>query len=125
LRYAFIEDHRATWPIAIQCRVLAVSRSGYYQWRRRPVQYASEHYQGVLTQHDIECRLSRKGNCWDNAPVESFFATLKKELVHHETSATRAAARTSLFDYIEVFYNRERRHSALGDMSPVAFEEAA
>jgi transposase InsO family protein len=285
MRYAFIEDHRTTWPIAIQCRVLAVSRSGYYKWRRRPVserakrresltaqirkfhvghhasygsprvfrelrargeavnektvakvmraagiraksqrkfrvtttdsnhtqpvaenvlnreftaekrnqkwvadityiatlegwlylaavidlftrkvvgwsmseridsrlvvdalemavsrelpeaglmahsdrgvQYASEHYQGVLTQHDIECSMSRKGNCWDNAPAESFFATLKKELVHHETYATREAARVSLFDYIEVFYNRERRHSALGYVSPLAFEEAA
>lgn len=285
MRYAFIEDHRATWPIAIQCRVLAVSRSGYYEWRRRPVseraqrresltaqirefhvgphasygsprvhrelrargelvnektvaavmraagiqaksqrkfrvtttdsnhtqpvaqnilnreftaqqrnqkwvadityvatlegwlylaavidlftrkvvgwsmseridsrlvvdalemavsrelpeaglvahsdrgvQYASEHYQGVLTQHDIECSMSRKGNCWDNAPAESFFATLKKELVHHETYATREAARASLFDYIEVFYNRERRHSALGYVSPLAFEQEA
>lgn len=285
MRYAFIEDHRVTWPIAIQCRVLAVSRSGYYEWRRRPVserakrrasltaqirefhvghhasygsprvfrelrargeavnektvakvmreagiqakshrkfrvtttdsnhtqpvaentlnreftaerrnqkwvadityiatlegwlylaavidlftrkvvgwsmseridsrlvvdalemavacelpdaglmahsdrgvQYASEHYQGVLAQHDLECSMSRKGNCWDNAPAESFFATLKKELVHHEKYATRATARASLFDYIEVFYNRERRHSALGYVSPLAFEEAA
>lgn len=291
MRYAFIEDHRATWPIAIQCRVLAVSRSGYYEWRRRPVsdraqrrasltaqirefhvghhasygsprvfrelrargervnektvakvmreagiqaksqrkfrvtttdsnhtqpvaenvlnreftaetrnqkwvadityiatlegwlylaavidlftrkvvgwsmseridsrlvvdalemavsrelpassqlsgaglvahsdrgvQYASEHYQGVLTEYGIQCSMSRKANCWDNAPAESFFATLKKELVHHETYATREAARVSLFDYIEVFYNRERRHSALGYVSPTAFEEAA
>ena len=285
MRYAFIEDHRATWPIAIQCRVLAVSRSGYYEWRRRPVserakrresltaqirefhvghhasygsprvfrelrargeavnektvakvmreagiqaksqrkfrvmttdsnhtqpvaenvlnreftakkrnqkwvadityiatlegwlylaavidlftrkvvgwsmseridsrlvvdalemavsrelpdaglvahsdrgvQYASEHYQGVLTEHDIKCSMSRKANCWDNAPAESFFATLKKELVHHETYATREAARVSLFDYIEVFYNRERRHSALGYVSPLAFAEVA
>ena len=283
MRYAFIEDHHTVWPIAIQCRVLAVSRSGYYEWRRRPVseraqrresltaavrkihvghrqsygsprvhrelraqgeavnektvakvmreagiraksdrkfrvtttdsnhtqpvaenvlnreftaekrnqkwvadityiatlegwlylaavidlftrkvvgwsmsqridsrlvvdalemavarelpdaglvahsdrgvQYASEHYQGVLTQHGIECSMSRKGNCWDNAPMESFFATLKKELVHHETYATREAARVSLFDYIEVFYNRERRHSALGYVSPFAFEK--
>ena len=282
MRYAFIEDHRATWPIAIQCRVLAVSRSGYCEWRRRPmseraqrresltaqirefhvghqasygsprvhqellargevvnektvakvmreagirsktsrkfrvtttdsnhtqpiaenvldreftaekrnqkwvadityiatlegwlylaavidlftrkvvgwsmseridsrlvvdalemavsrelpdaglvahsdrgVQYASEHYQSVLTQQDIECSMSRKGNCWDNAPAESFFATLKKELVHHEVYETREAARASLFDYIEVFYNRERRHSALGYVSPLAFE---
>ncbi len=281
MRYAFIEAHRGTWPIAIQCRVLAVSRSGYYEWRRRPVserakrresltaqirefhvghhasygsprvfrelrargdrvnektvakvmrdagiqaksqrkfrvtttdsnhaqpvaenvlnreftaekrnqkwvadityiatlegwlylaavidlftrkvvgwsmseridsrlvvdalemavsrelpdaglvahsdrgvQYASEHYQVMLTQHDIKCSMSRKANCWDNAPAESFFATLKKELVHHETYATREAARVSLFDDIEVFYNRERRHSALGYVSPVAF----
>ncbi len=285
MRYAFIEAHRGTWPIAIQCRVLAVSRSGYYEWRRRPVserakrresltaqirefhvghhasygsprvfrelrargdrvnektvakvmrdagiqaksqrkfrvtttdsnhaqpvaenvlnreftaekrnqkwvadityiatlegwlylaavidlftrkvvgwsmseridsrlvvdalemavsrelpdaglvahsdrgvQYASEHYQVMLTQHDIKCSMSRKANCWDNAPAESFFATLKKELVHHETYATREAARVSLFDYIEVFYNRERRHSALGYVSPLAFAEVA
>ena len=283
MRYAFIEDHRGEWPVAIQCGVLAVSRSGYYEWRRRPVsqravrresltaevrqihaasrenygsprvhrelqargeavnektvakvmreaglraksqrkfrvtttdsnhtrpvaenvlnreftaqkrnqkwvaditdiatlegwlylaavldlftrkvvgwsmseridsrlvvdalemavqselpeagrvahtdrgvQYASEHDQGVLTQHGIECRMSRKGNCWDNAPMESFFATLKKELVHHETYATREAARTSLFDDVEVFYNRERRHSSLGYVSPVTFEK--
>ena len=89
----------------------------------RGVQYASEHYQGVLTQHDIECSMSRRGNCWDNAPMESFFATLKKELVHHESYATREAARASLFDDIEVFYNRERRHSALGYMSPLTFEK--
>lgn len=285
MRYDFIEAHRTTWPIAIQCRVLAVSRSGYYEWRRRPlserakrraslmvkvrevhaasretygsprvhrdlrangevvnvktvakvmreagirskssrkfrvtttdsnhaqpvaanvlnreftadqrnqkwvadityiatlegwlylaavidlfsrkvvgwsmseridsrlvvdalemavlrelpdaglvahsdrgVQYASEHYQGVLHQYGLECSMSRQGDCWDNAPMESFFATLKKELVHHEEYETRAAARASLLEYIEVFYNRERRHSALGYVSPVAFEEAA
>ena len=89
----------------------------------RGVQYASEHYQSVLTQHDLECSMSRRGNCWDNAPMESFFATLKKELVHHETYATREAARASLFDDIEVFYNRERRHSALGYVSPLTFEK--
>ena len=87
------------------------------------MQYASEHYQGVLRQHDIECSMSRRGDCWDNAPMESFFATLKKELVHHETYATYAAARASLFDDIEVFYNRERRHSSLGYVSPLAFEK--
>lgn len=285
MRYDFIEAHRTTWPIAIQCRVLAVSRSGYYEWRRRPlserakrraslmvkvrevhaasretygsprvhrdlrangevvnvktvakvmreagirskssrkfrvtttdsnhaqpvaanvlnreftadqrnqkwvaaityiatlegwlylaavidlfsrkvvgwsmseridsrlvvdalemavlrelpdaglvahsdrgVQYASEHYQGVLHQYGLECSMSRQGDCWDNAPMESFFATLKKELVHHEEYENRAAARASLLEYIEVFYNRERRHSALGYVSPVAFEEAA
>ena len=69
--------------------------------------------------------MSRKGNCWDNAPAESFFATLKKELVHHETYVTHAAARASLFEYIEVFYNRERRHSDLDYVSPLAFEEVA
>lgn len=91
----------------------------------RGVQYASEHYQRLLKTHRITCSMSRKGNCWDNAPMESFFATLKKELVHHEEYETRAEARHSLFEYIEVFYNRVRRHSALGYQSPAQFAEAA
>ena len=80
----------------------------------RGVQYASEHYQRLLKAHGITCLMSRKGNCWDNAPMESFFATLKKEMVHHEVYETRDEARHSLFEYIKVFYNRVRRHSALG-----------
>jgi transposase InsO family protein len=90
----------------------------------RGVQYASDHYQELLSKHDITCSMSRKGNCWDNAPMESFFATLKKELVHHENYLTHAQARHSLFEYIEVFYNRVRSHSALGYMSPSQFAEA-
>ena len=291
MKYAFIEDHRTTWPIAIQCRVLAVSRSGYYEWRRRPVseraqrresltaqirefhvghhasygsprvhrelrargdkvnektvakvmreagiqaksqrqfrvtttdsnhtqpvakntlnrdftaqqrnqkwvadityiatlegwlylaavidlftrkvvgwsmseridsrlvvdalemavsrelpassqlsgaglvahsdrgvQYASEHDQRTLTTHGLECSMSRRGDCWDNAPAESFFATLKKELVHHEVYETRTEARASLFEYIEVFYNRQRLHSSLSYVSPTDFEASA
>lgn len=88
----------------------------------RGVQYASEHYQRLLRKHGVTCSMSRKGNCWDNAPMESFFATLKKELIHQERYATRAEARRSVFEYIEVFYNRERRHSALGYVSPAEFE---
>ena len=91
----------------------------------RGVQYASEHYQRLLKDHGITCSMSRKANCWDNAPMESFFATLKKELVHHEDYETRAAARHSLFEYIEVFYNRIRRHSAIGYQSPAQFAKAA
>jgi transposase InsO family protein len=68
--------------------------------------------------------MSRRGDCWDNAVAESFFATLKVELVHDALWPTRAAARTALFDYIEVFYNRQRLHSTLGYVSPVEFEEA-
>jgi putative transposase len=90
----------------------------------RGVQYASEHYQRLLQQHGITCSMSRKGNCWDNAPMESFFATLKKELVHHEDYLTRAQARQSVFEYIEVFYNRIRRHSALGYLTPTQFAKA-
>jgi len=86
----------------------------------RGVQYASDRFQAILARHGIVCSMSRKANCWDNAPTESFFATLKKELVHQEHYATRDAARRSLFEYIEVFYNRQRRHSALDYQTPEA-----
>lgn len=90
----------------------------------RGSQYASEHYQRILVGHGIACSMSRRGNCWDNAPMESFFASLKKELVHHEDYATREEAKASIFEYIEVFYNRIRRHSSLGYQSPNEFERA-
>jgi len=90
----------------------------------RGSQYASEHYQRRLAEERIECSMSRRGNCWDNAPMESFFASLKKELVHHEDYATRAEARASIFEYIEAFYNRVRRHSALGYVAPDEYERA-
>ncbi len=89
----------------------------------RGSQYASAHFQDVLTQHQIICSMSRCGNCWDNAPVESFFATLKRELIHRQHYSTRAEARAAIFEYIEVFYNRQRRHSALGYLSPAEFEQ--
>ena len=88
----------------------------------RGSQYASEAYQQLLREENITCSMSRKGNCWDNAMMESFFATLKKERVHQQRYATRAEARASVFDYIEIFYNRQRRHSALGYVSPAEFE---
>ena len=88
----------------------------------RGSQYASEHYQSILAKQGIECSMSRSGNCYDNAPMESFFASLKKELVHHERYPTIEAAKASLFEYIEVFYNRIRRHSALDYRSPAEFE---
>jgi len=88
----------------------------------RGSQYAGHRYQALLHQQGIRCSMSRRGNCWDNAPVESFFATLKKELVHREEYRTRTEAKASLFHYIEVFYNRQRRHSALGYLSPAEYE---
>jgi integrase-like protein len=88
----------------------------------RGVQYASDAYQSLLATHGIEPSMSRTGDCWDNAVVESFFGTLKRELVHHESYASRAEARRSLFEYIEVFYNRRHRHSTLGYRSPAEFE---
>jgi len=100
-----------------------VPEEGLVAHSDRGVQYASEHYQQKLTCHGIICSMSRKGNCWDNAPMESFFATLKKELVHRDHYRTRGQARRSLFEYIETFYNRLRRHSSLGYVSPVEFEQ--
>lgn len=88
----------------------------------RGVQYASDDYQRLLAEHGVECSMSAKGNCYDNAAMESFFATLKTELVHEEDYATHEEARASIFEYIEVFYNRKRRHSSLGYLSPEAFE---
>jgi len=90
----------------------------------RGVQYASNHFQERLAQFGIRGSMSRKANCWDNAPTESLFATIKKELVHQTTFATREAARQSLFEYIEVFYNRQRRHSALDYQTPDATHHA-
>ena len=91
----------------------------------RGSQYASQAFQDRLREHNITCSMSRKGNCWDNAMMESFFATLKKERVFHESYATREEARQSVFEYIELFYNPRRRHSALGYLSPEQFETAA
>jgi putative transposase len=88
----------------------------------RGSQYAGEGYQHLLQSHGIACSMSGKGDCWDNAPMESFWATLKTELVHHEHYATREQARASVFEYIEVFYNRKRLHSSLGYVSPEQFE---
>jgi putative transposase len=88
----------------------------------RGVQYACESYRQMLMENGIEASMSRTGNCYDNAVMESFFSTLKTELVYHQEYATRAQARSSIFEYIEVFYNRQRRHSAIGYKSPEAFE---
>lgn len=89
----------------------------------RGSQYASKIYQAKLKAHGIASSMSGKGECWDNACVESFFGTLKREEVFHERYQTREQARRSVFDFIEVRYNRKRRHSTLGYLSPVKFEE--
>lgn len=88
----------------------------------RGSQYASEHYQRLLSEEGITCSMSEVGQCWDNAPVESFFGRLKCELAPDELFATRDQARAELFEYLEVFYNRVRRHSSLGFLSPVDYE---
>lgn len=84
--------------------------------------YASSMYQQQLLSHQLICSMSRKGECLDNAVAESFFGTLKTELCDHEDYKTKAEAKQSLFEYIEVFYNRQRRHSYLGYVSPVEYE---
>lgn len=89
----------------------------------RGSQYASGDYQKALRDAKIVCSMSRKGNCYDNAPTESFFASLKRELVYRTTFATRAEARSALFEWIAVWYNRKRLHSTLGYVSPEEFEQ--
>lgn len=104
-------------------------------FRRRPLpglihhsdrgsQYCSHDFQKQLAEYGMLASMSRKGNCWDNATSESFFNSLKNERVHGSRYETRDEARADLFDYVEVFYNRSRRHSALGDQSPAAVYEA-
>ena len=90
----------------------------------RGVQYASQALQAKLAEYGMRCSMSRKGNCWDNAPTESFFNSLKNERVHGSRYRTRADAKADVFQYIEIFYNRVRRHSTLGQTSPEQFLNA-
>ena len=88
----------------------------------RGVQYTSSRYRELLDRHGVEVSMSRTGNCYDNAVVESFWGKLKTEMVYHQRFATKAQARAAIFEYIEVFYNRTRLHAALGYVSPEQFE---
>jgi putative transposase len=105
-------------------------------WRRRPTkpvivhsdqgsQYGSDDWVRFCKTHNLLPSMSRRGNCYDNAAAESFFSSLKRERVRRRIYATRKDARADLFDYIEVFYNRTRRHSYLGQVSPAEFEKAS
>jgi putative transposase len=105
-------------------------------WRRKPngkvivhsdqgSQYGSDDWLRFCREHSLEPSMSRRGNCWDNAVVKSFFSSLKKERIKKRIYKTRDLARADIFDYIEVFYNRQRRHSHLGGVSPEAFEQAS
>lgn len=105
-------------------------------WRRKPIhriiihsdqgtQYGSDDWLRFCKEHNFDPSMSRRGNCWDNAVAESFFSSLKKERVKKRIYKTRELARADIFDYIEVFYNRQRRHSHLGGVSPEAFEVAS
>ncbi len=108
--------------MALTRRLKGSSSSELIAHSDRGSQYASEHYRRRLREERIACSMSRRGNCWDNAPMESFFASLKKELVHDEDYATREQAKASIFEYIEAFYNRVRRHSSLGYVAPAEYE---
>ena len=116
---------RMTTDIVIDALAMAWFRRkpapGLIHHSDRGSQYASHAFQGKLAEYGMVCSMSRKGNCWDNAPAESFFNSLKNERVHGTRYATREEAIADLFDYIEVFYNRSRRHSTLGYNSPVQF----
>ena len=86
-------------------------------------QYVADSYQAILAAHQIQPSMSRKGDCWDNAVAESFFHTLKTELVYHHSFKTREQAQWAVFEYIEVFYNRQRLHSANGYLAPLVYEQ--
>jgi transposase InsO family protein len=121
-------DATMTSRLVVDALGMAVARrlpgEGLLAHSDRGSQYASEHYQLLLGKHGIECSMSGVGQCWDNAPAESFFASLKKELTHHEDYQTRQEARASIFEFIEVFYNNQRLHSSLGYVTPAAYEQS-
>lgn len=117
---------RLTGDLTVQALHMALttrpSTAGLLHHSDRGSQYAATSYQRLLDVHGLRPSMSRKGNCWDNACVESFFGTLKRELVYHRHYATRDEAKQDIFEYIEVFYNRQRRHSTLGYRSPAEIE---
>ena len=120
-----MRDHmRTELPLAALTMALQRQRPepGLIHHSDRGSQYASGDYQKALVSARITPSMSRKGNCWDNAPMESFFHTLKTELVHHKNYATREDAKSDLFQYIEGFYNRQRIHSAIGYLTPEQME---
>ena len=121
-------DETMTSRLVVDALDMAVRRrvpeEGLLAHSDRGSQYASEHYQRLLAEHGITCSMSGKADCWDNAPMESFFASLKKELVHGADFATRAAARAAVVEYSEVFYNNKRRHSSLGYVAPAEYEQS-
>ncbi len=98
-------------------------RSGLIHHSDRGVQNASAEFQDLLKAQSIRRSMSREGDCWDNAVAESFFHTIKVELDHGKLDDTRHEAKADIFEYIEVFYNRQRRHSSLGYLSPADFEK--
>lgn len=121
-------DKRMTETLVMNALNMALFRrkisSGLLLHSDRGSQYAAAAFQALLKQHQIVGSMSRKGNCWDNAPTESFFRTLKVECIYQQSIQTREEAKQLIFDYIEVFYNRQRKHSTLNYMSPVDYEKS-
>lgn len=115
-------DRRLTLQALHMALVRRQPPAGWLHHSDRGGQYTSDDYQALLAAQEALVSMSRRGNVYDNAPMESFFATLKVELIHRRHYRTRAEARADIFEYIEVFYNRQRRHSALGYLSPADFE---
>ena len=113
--------------LALRALRMAIQRrqppKGLIHHSDRGSQYASGDYQRELEKHGIVCSMSRKGNCWDNAPMESWYRTLKVELFEEEAFATRRQATAAIFEYMEVFYDRQRLHTAIGGFTPAEFEE--
>jgi putative transposase len=122
-------DSRITWDLVGRAFDMALKNRrpapGLLHHSDRGSQYACDDYQGLLKNSETVCSMSRKGNCWDNAVAESFFHTLKTELVNEQDYHTRWEAKRSIFEYIEVFYNRRRLHSHLDYQSPEAYEITA
>jgi putative transposase len=122
-------SQRITVELTEQALTMALAKraptAGLLHHSDRGSQYAATSYQRVLDEYGLIPSMSRKGNCWDNACVESFFGTLKRELVYQRRYVTREEARQDIFEYIEVFYNRHRRHSTLGYHSPAEYEARA
>jgi transposase InsO family protein len=117
-----------TWDACFAVRALEMALAqrrppaGLIVHSDRGVQFASAAFRAKLQAHGLVASMSRKGNCYDNAFIESFWSSLKYETVYHRRFASRAEARTAIFDYIEAFYNRTRLHSSLGYVSPTSFE---
>ena len=118
-------NERMTKDLVIQALFRAVRnqkpKPGLILHSDRGSQYCAHDYQKVLVQFDMRPSMSRKGDCWDNSPMESFWGTLKNELVHHRQYSTRYQAKQEITEYIEIFYNRQRKQARLGFLSPVAF----
>lgn len=158
MKFCFVRAEKARYGVPFLCRILGVSKSGYYAWAKRELsahslrdamlrativsvhrdsrgtygsprvlsdrgsQYTSDDYQRMLREAGITCSMSGRGNCYDNAVAESFFGTLKRELIYRRSWATRNEAAAAIHEYIEVFYNRQRRHSTLGGLNPADHE---